>query len=225
VLHSESSRDALVGAPASDGSLDFSLAWSRVLLPTVAMWGELVRFGLAAGLCTDSQILSLDSQGIAAVVKRWPAMVTPHEDSLTQDVASAVARYESVGGVVIRLESAGWETSVSRRRLGDDVVGTLNSSRAGLGPVTRAVAASDDNGNVLHTTVMKSESEKLVSVVFLVNNFTTCTPNPHPPHPPPVGPAPATGVTVDIAPPSSSAGALVSAVDLITGQTLTAGEG
>ena len=97
------------------------------------------------------------------------------------------------------------------------MITALNTSSAGLGPVTRIATTVD--GSILHTIVHESVS-KLVSVIFLVNNFTTCTPTPKPPPTPPANPAPATDVSVYIAPPSTSAGAVLSAVDVVSGQAL-----
>jgi hypothetical protein len=210
VVFSESSRASWVQVQQANGAFNVSAAWRRVLAPTIGAWGELLRLGVAAGICNDDQLLTPDG-GYSALVARWPVLIAPEKDALTDGINAALASYVTATGTLIRVPGAGWNTEASRQITGQQLAKAMNESDAGLGPVVSTSTVDQ----LLHTVLLTSATQPQTVVVALVTNFSSCTPvrgqapgRPAPPIP---------GVIIELATPPSMPGAtLTHAVDIIS---------
>jgi len=214
VLFSESSRDHWITGPDANGTLDISTAWTKVLLPTVGAWGELLRAGAAAAVLTDAQLLRPDG-GASGLPARWPVLLAPESAVLTAAVDAAVVAYGAQGGAVVRLPTAGWATTADRRVSGQQLMAAINSTGPGLGPVLRHGISNP----LLHIVAMESTSTPTTTVVFVVNNFSSWTPSKSPGSG--VPPSPVRGVAVALKSPKGlPQSRLTRAVDVLTGRPL-----
>lgn len=124
VLFSEASRDALMARSPTE-------AWKRVLYPTAGVWGALVRARQQTGMVVDWQIES----HAESLANEWGALVAPAVSSLTAKVEQALSRFESAGGVLVRLNASDhWEANGSRADLSQRFLSDL-AYRAGSVPI------------------------------------------------------------------------------------------